>query len=148
MLLTEEEQAIPEEFQIGAKEKGYIVDWAPQEEVLAHHAVGGFFTHSGWNSILESIMTRVPLMCWPQASDQPINTELISKVLRIGLELEACDRSTIQTTVETLMGSKREEFRESVNRIAKCAADAIKQGGSSNHNIEILVADMEKIKVN
>ena len=47
MILMELEEA--------TKERGFVVDWAPQEDVLAHPAVGGFFTHSVWNSVLERI---------------------------------------------------------------------------------------------
>ncbi|XP_024934773.3 7-deoxyloganetic acid glucosyl transferase [Ziziphus jujuba] len=148
VILSEAEHGIPEELKIGAKEKGYIVDWAPQEEVLSHQAVGGFFTHCGWNSISESIMARIPMMCWPLMYDQLINSDLITKVLRIGVELEACDRSTIETTIKTLMETRREEFQNSVNRMAKSAEDGIGQGGSSNLNIEILVQHIKKMKQN
>ncbi|KAK4720011.1 hypothetical protein R3W88_018349 [Solanum pinnatisectum] len=40
---------------------GYIVEWAPQKEVLGHFAIGGFWSHCGWNS-LESICEGVPLI--------------------------------------------------------------------------------------
>nr|XP_048319524.1 7-deoxyloganetic acid glucosyltransferase-like [Ziziphus jujuba var. spinosa] len=141
-----ENEVIPEELEMGAKENGYVVDWAPQEKVQAHSSIGGFLTHRGWNSISESVMARVPLICYLDRNDQNINSQLLSKVLRIGIELEACDRSTIETTVRTLMGSQREEFQKSVDKIARCARDGIGLGGSSSRNFEILLKDIEEIK--
>lgn len=146
ILDEEKETVIPEELQKGAKENGYVVDWAPQEEVLAHKAVGGFVTHCGWNSILESVMSRIPLICWPYTSDQNINADLVSNVLRIGVELENCDRSTIESTVRDLMDSRKEEFQNSIDKIAKYGQDGIGHGGSSNQNFEILVEDIKRIK--
>ncbi|KAG6436563.1 hypothetical protein SASPL_101464 [Salvia splendens] len=56
------ESWFPVELSQGTKERGYIVGWAPQEEVLAHPAVGGFLTPSGCHSSLESIHEGVPMI--------------------------------------------------------------------------------------
>ncbi|KAF8397376.1 hypothetical protein HHK36_016289 [Tetracentron sinense] len=79
---------IPAELEGGTKERGCMVGWAPQEEVLAHPAVGGFLTHSGWNSTLESIIAGVPMICWPQLADQQINSRFVSEVWRNGIDMK------------------------------------------------------------
>ncbi|KAJ0102926.1 hypothetical protein Patl1_06491 [Pistacia atlantica] len=53
--------------------RGHIVKWAPQQEVLAHPAVGAFWTHNGWNSTLESTCEGVPMICMPCFTDQRVN---------------------------------------------------------------------------
>lgn len=61
---------IAAELEEGTKSRGYMVGWAPQQEVLDHPAIGGFLTHGGWNSILESIVAGVPMICWPYSNNQ------------------------------------------------------------------------------
>jgi UDP:flavonoid glycosyltransferase YjiC (YdhE family) len=53
------------------KDRGLV--WptkAPQKEILAHAAVGGFVTQCGWNSVLESLWHGVPMVPWPLAVEQ------------------------------------------------------------------------------
>lgn len=57
---------LSDDFKETVGERGCIVKWAPQEQVLGNHAVGGFLSHCSWNSTLESRSEGgVPMICRP-----------------------------------------------------------------------------------
>ncbi|XP_059666352.1 7-deoxyloganetic acid glucosyltransferase-like isoform X1 [Cornus florida] len=134
------ETRIPAELVDGTRDRGYMVDWAPQEEVLAHPAVGSFLTHSGWNSTLESIVSGVPMICWPYFADQMINSRFVSEVWKLGLDMkDTCDRVIIEKMIRDLMDVKKDEFQERANMMAKLAKRAVSEGGSSYCNLDRLI---------
>ncbi|XP_060202147.1 7-deoxyloganetic acid glucosyltransferase-like [Lycium barbarum] len=138
---------LPEEIMCPTNERGYVVSWAPQEEVLAHCAVGGFLTHSGWNSTLESITVGVPMICWPLIVDQKVNSRCVSDIWRVGIDMkDSCDRSTVERMVRVLMEDKDEEIAKSTSKFANLAQKSVREGGSSFCNINKLIEDIRSIQ--
>uniref|UniRef100_A0A5B7A2C4 Glycosyltransferase n=1 Tax=Davidia involucrata TaxID=16924 RepID=A0A5B7A2C4_DAVIN len=138
------ESQIPVELMEGTKQRGYMVGWAPQEEVLAHPAIGGFLTHSGWNSTLESIVAGVPMICWPYYADQQVNSRLVGEVWKLGMDMkDTCDRVTVEKMVNDLMELRRDEFVRSANQMAKLASRSVSEGGSSYCNLDCLIEDIK-----
>ncbi|XP_062006897.1 7-deoxyloganetic acid glucosyltransferase-like [Rosa rugosa] len=137
----------PAELEMGTKERGFIVDWAPQEEVLAHEAVGGFLTHSGWNSTLEAIWAGVPMLCWPQLADQQVNSRWVGEVWKIGVDMkDTCDRSTVEKMIKALMkGEDKEVISRSVDHFAKLARTSVSKSGSSYLNLEKFIQDLRNL---
>ncbi|XP_022978080.1 7-deoxyloganetic acid glucosyltransferase-like [Cucurbita maxima] len=137
------ENGILEELEKGTKERGCMVEWAPQEEVLAHEAIGGFLTHCGWNSTLESIVAGVPMICWPQFADQQTNSRYVSEVWRIGVDMkDVCDRETVSQMVNDVMENRRNELMGSVIETAKLAKTSVEEGGSSFRDLERMINDI------
>nr|AUR26631.1 UDP-glucosyltransferase 709L1 [Centella asiatica] len=135
---------IPAEVAEGTKERGYIVGWAPQEEVLAHPSVGGFLTHSGWNSTLESVIEGVPMICWPYFMDQQVNSRFVGEVWKLGLDMkDTCDRVIVEKMVKDLMVERKDEFIKSAEHMAMLGKKSLSEGGSSYCHLNRLIEDIK-----
>jgi hypothetical protein len=128
---------LPDGFDAATRGRGMIVSWAPQEEVLAHAAVGGFWTHCGWNSTLEGVCGGVPMLCRPYFGDQMGNARYIEHVWRAGIMLDyELERSKVEEAIRRLMQSKEgDEMRKRAQELGSRAAEA----GSSRLSIDNLV---------
>ncbi|KAJ3699018.1 hypothetical protein LUZ61_002723 [Rhynchospora tenuis] len=132
---------MPDGFDEEVKGRGMVISWAPQLEVLAHDAVGGFWTHNGWNSTLEGISEGVPMICRPFFADQMGNARYVTHVWKVGMELEGkLERRIIEKTVRSLMREKEgDEMRERMRMLKKNASDCTMADGSSYLAINKLV---------
>nr|TKW31293.1 hypothetical protein SEVIR_2G096000v2 [Setaria viridis] len=131
----------PNGFEAAIEGRGKVIRWAPQQEVLAHRAVGGFWTHNGWNSTLESISEGIPMICRPQFADQMMNTRYVEKTWGVGFELEGeLERGKIEKAIRKLMKEREgAEMRERAKELKKNVADCLRTGGSSQIAIDKLV---------
>ncbi|CAH2080455.1 unnamed protein product [Thlaspi arvense] len=129
-MMTNDE--VPSVLLEATKERGCMVSWAPQEEVLAHPAIGGFLTHSGWNSTIESIVEGLPMVCWAYHIDQLVNSRFVGEVWRLGMDMQdRCDRATVEKMVRHVMEERRNEFKKSADRMAMLARASVDEEGPS-----------------
>ncbi|XP_050369136.1 UDP-glucose iridoid glucosyltransferase-like [Argentina anserina] len=133
--------ALPEGFQETVKDRGCVVRWAPQQEVLVRTAVGGFWSHCGWNSTIESISEGVPLICQPYFGDQRVNARYLTQVWGVGLEWENdMNRKDIEEAIRKLMVSKEGELiRQRAKELKEKIESSMNQGGSSYNSLNELV---------
>ncbi|CAN1825272.1 Scopoletin glucosyltransferase [Linum perenne] len=133
------------------KGKGLITrEWVDQCQILDHRSVGGFLSHCGWNSILESVSGRVPILGWPMMAEQGLNAKHIVEGLGAGLRLEKEDddgvmfkREDICKGVRELMGGGKGRLAmERAQALGRVAHQAVKKGGSSHETLSQLVSQL------
>ncbi|KAK1437087.1 hypothetical protein QVD17_02872 [Tagetes erecta] len=131
---------LPDGFLEEIEGRGLVLKWAPQKQVLAHSSVGGFWSHCGWNSTLESISQGVPMICRPFFGDQYVNSRYLSYVWQVGLELECLERQVIVSTIRRLLvDDEGEETRKRANALKEKAKYSLCKGGSSFNSLSNLV---------
>ncbi|KAK9700065.1 hypothetical protein RND81_08G215100 [Saponaria officinalis] len=140
------DELLPQGYLQMVGERGLIVKWAPQLEVLAHPAVGGFWTHCGWNSTVESISEGVPMLCLPFFADQAINARNVCDFWKIGLLLEKRTREDIQNAIAKLMVDKEgAEMRNRITDLKEKAKVCLTIGGSSYESMEQLTSYLSSL---
>ncbi|CAH9105085.1 unnamed protein product [Cuscuta epithymum] len=133
---------LPPEFVEETRHMGMLASWCPQERVLAHPSVGGFLTHSGWNSTVESICNGVPMLCWPFFAEQPTNCRMACTEWGIGMEIDGdVKREKVEGLVRELMeGEKGREMKKKAMEWKKTAEDAaVVPTGSSHLSIDSFI---------
>ncbi|CAI9111870.1 OLC1v1012199C1 [Oldenlandia corymbosa var. corymbosa] len=123
--------------------RGKIVDWAPQERVLAHPSIACFISHCGWGSFMESISMGVPFLCWPYFGDQLYTQTCICEAWKVGLWLNADEkgiisRNEIKKQVDNLFSD--EKIRSNAMKLKEMARESISEGGSSYKSLEHFVS--------
>jgi hypothetical protein len=144
-LLHGQSAVLPCDFLEKVEGRSFFVSWAPQMRVLSHPSVGGFLTHSGWNSTLESICAGVPMISWPSFSEQLTNSRFVTEVWKIGLAInEIVKREHVEDMVERLMrGEEGRQMRKRVGELRDASMRAVGKGGSSYNNMEKFVQEIQ-----
>ncbi|XP_060198919.1 7-deoxyloganetin glucosyltransferase-like [Lycium barbarum] len=144
-IVSGEKAVFPPAFLEETKERGMLASWCLQEQVLGHPAIGGFLTHSGWNSTLESISSGVPMICWPFFAEQQTNCWFCCRRWGIGMEIDNnVKRDEVENLVRELMtGEKGKEMKKKALEWKKLAVEAVeKPTGSSYVNIDKLINEI------
>ncbi|KAG1364422.1 Glycosyltransferase [Cocos nucifera] len=139
------------------EEGGKVVGgWVPQGKILGHAAIGGFVSHCGWNSVLESLSAGVPILTWPMIAEQQLNAKHVVELLGAGVRLgggetgEIIEREEVAKGVKEVMGGgeKGWKARERAAELRRAAADAVAEGGTSDRALEELLEELRRANSN
>ncbi|XP_058205369.1 zeatin O-glucosyltransferase-like [Rhododendron vialii] len=148
-----DDDQLPKGYEERVEGRGMVVrGWAPQLEILGHPSTGGFMSHCGWNSCMESITMGVPIAAWPMHSDQPRNTVLITKLLKIGLVVkdwarreDLVESTTVERAIRMLMGSREgEEMRRRAAELGGAVGESAAEGGGSRSELDSFISHITR----
>ena len=143
---------LPEGFLEKAGDKGKVVQWSPQEQVLAHPSVACFVTHCGWNSSMEALSSGMPVVAFPQWGDQVTDAKYLVDEFKIGVRMcrgEAENKLITRDEVEKCLieattGPKAAELKQNAMKWKKAAEQAVAEGGSSERNLQGFVDEVRR----
>ena len=132
--------------------KGIVLVWCDQLRVLLHPAIGGFWTHCGWNSIMEGVFAGIPFLTLPIAMDQLQNSKIIVEDWKVGWRVKKDDNLDTLVTKEEISGilgkftdldsDLGKDMRRRAKELGKICQLAVENGGSSEINIKAFLNDI------
>ncbi|KAL8112943.1 hypothetical protein AgCh_020312 [Apium graveolens] len=155
---TNLDEILPPGFLERTASTGKVIGWAPQVTVLSHNAVGGFVSHCGWNSTMESIWHGVPIATWPIYAEQQLNAFELVHELGLALEVEMeysnefsmvnngiVKAKELEMVIRKLMlDENASQIRRKVNKMKELSRVAMAENGSSYASLGKLVEDIVK----
>ncbi|CAL1377146.1 unnamed protein product [Linum trigynum] len=153
-----EQDKIPPGFVEDTSDRGLVVTWCCQLEVLAHTSTGCFVTHCGWNSTIEALSMGVPMVAVPQFADQPTNAKFVEDVWGVGVRVMVRKRDGEEKAmarreeiewgvVEVMEGERAKGIRKNAEKWKTLARAAVADGGSSDKNIEEFVDELVNLQL-
>ncbi|XP_066394872.1 UDP-glycosyltransferase 71K1-like [Miscanthus floridulus] len=151
-------ELLPDGFLERTKGRGLV--WptkAPQKEILARAAVGGFVTHGGWNSVIESLWFGVPMAPWPLYAEQHLNAFTLVAYIGVAVAMKVdrkrnnfVEAAELERAVKELMGGGEEgrKAREKAMEMRAACRNAVEGGGSSYAALRRLSEEMCKVDTN
>lgn len=150
------ERVLPKEFLDRTVNRGKVIGWAPQVDILAHPAIGGFVSHCGWNSTLESLWFGVPVATWPIFAEQQLNAFQMLKEFGcaveitldyrrefhdVGHDLPVVGAQQIEAGIRKVM-EHDSKMRKRVKEISEMSRKSLMVGGSSYSSLDRLIIDI------
>nr|AYR16618.1 UDP-glucosyltransferase UGT72AJ3 [Polygala tenuifolia] len=142
---------LPEGFTKRTQHVGIVIPmWAPQMDILSHPSIGGFLSHCGWNSTLESLLNGVRMIAWPLYAEQRLNARLLTDGLGVAVQPKELPvkrevgREEIEEMVRKVMEDGKDGIRSRVNELKNGAQKALCKGGSSYDALYLIVKQCEQ----
>lgn len=109
---------LPKGFSDRTAQLGRVTGWAPQVAVLSHPAVGGFVSHVGWNSTMESLWCGVPIAAWPVYAEQHLNAFVLVKELELAIGIKMDFGQTLHNfNTKTFKKKKKKKRKRAIQNL-------------------------------
>lgn len=138
---------LPPGFEQRTKDRGLVVtSWAPQVAILAHPSTGGFVSHCGWNSVLESVSHGVPIIAWPLQAEQRTTAFFLVNDIKMAIRVQRgadgiVGKEEVEKAAKELMeGEEGKKKTARARELRESAKAALAEGGSSSQALAAVAA--------
>ncbi|MED6195096.1 hypothetical protein PIB30_034836 [Stylosanthes scabra] len=104
-------------------------NWVPQLKILAHKSVGGFLSHSGWSSVIESLQFGCPLVMLPFQNEQGLVARLVEEKM-VGVKVSRNEHdgkfsrdSLAKALISVMLEDEGKPCRNLAEKISKIFGD-------------------------